>query len=139
MKKIFHLLLATIIVCSFFTSCGSTKGAAKTITIASGEIPPAMAEEDFTIIGILHDKKGYDKWVEKDFAAYPGNYVTATMEDALTTYSNIKKYRYLMDGTMKTERFTTINEKGRQEYNTTTVYRYYILDRKNRKNVQKKR
>lgn len=138
MKIIFHCLLATIIICSFLTSCGSTKGAAKKITIASGEIPPAMADEDFTIIGILHGKKSYDKWVEKDFAAYPGNSVTGTMEESMTTYRDVKKYRYLMDGEMKTERFSSTNEKGRQEYTTTTSYRYYILDRKTGRSYKRK-
>ncbi len=71
MRKILPALVATIIICGLFASCRSTKGAAKSITIESGEIPPDMANEDFTIIGILHGKRSYDKWVEKDFAAYP--------------------------------------------------------------------
>lgn len=138
MRKIFHGLLATIIIVCFFTSCGSTKSAAKRITIESGELPPDMATEDFTIIGILHDKKSYDKWVEKDFAAYPGKSVTSTMEEVYKTYRDVKKYRYLMDGVMKSERFSTTDEKGRQSYTTTTTYRYYILDRKTGKTYKRK-
>ncbi len=138
MRKIFHALLVTIIICGFLTSCGSTKGAAKTITIASGEIPPDMATEEFTIIGILHDKRGYDKWVEKDFAAYPGNSVTGTRDDLISTYRDVNKYRYLMDGEMKSERFSSTNAQGRQEHTTTTSYHYYILDRKTGKTYKRK-
>jgi len=138
MIKIFQAFIVTIIICGFLTSCRSTKGVAKSITIESGEIPPDMATEDFTIIGILHGKKGYDKWVVKDFAAYPGNSVTSTMADLNKTYSDKKKYRYLMDGDMKTERTSTTNAKGRQEYMTTTSYRYYILDRKTGKTYKRK-
>ncbi len=137
MRKI-HALLALIIITGFLASCGSTKGAAKSITVASGEIPPDMANEDFTIIGILHGKKNYDKWVVKDFAAYPGNSVTGTMEDVTSTYRDVKKYRYLMDGDMKRERTSMTNAKGRQEYTTTISYRYYILDRKTGKTYKRK-
>ncbi len=112
MNKIVYALLATIFVFVLFSSCRSTKRAAKSITIASGEIPPDMATEDFTIIGILHDKKSYDKWVEKDFAAYPGNAVTANWDELKTTYRDVKKYRYLMDGDMKSERTSSMDEKG---------------------------
>ena len=138
MIKIFYVLLTTIFVFVLFTSCRSTKGAAKFITIASGEIPPDMATEDFTIIGMLHDKKSYDKWVEKDFAAYPGNSATATWDELKTTYRDVKKYRYLMDGDMKSERTSSMDEKGRTKYETIYTYRYYILDRKTGKTYRRK-
>ncbi len=138
MRKTFHVLLAAIIFLGFFSSCRSTQGVSKTINIASGEIPPDMANEDFTIIGILHDKKGYDKYVEKDFAAYPGNSVTGTMEEAKTSYKDIKKYRYVMDSKMLRERSSTTNAQGRQQYMTTYSYRYFILDRKTGITYQRK-
>ncbi len=60
------------------------------------------------------------------------------MEDLTTTYSDKTKYRYMTDGQMKSDRFSSTNEKGRQEYTTTTSYRYYILDRKTGRTYKRK-
>lgn len=138
MKKVFYALHAALIVLIFFNSCATTSGAAKRITIASGEIPPDMANENFTIIGILHEKRGYDKWVEKNFAAYPGNSVTATRDELETTYRDVNKYRYVMDSNKGNERWSSTNASGRQESSNVITYKYYIKDRKTGKIYKRK-
>ena len=138
MRVIIYSLLATITIIGNLASCRSTKGVANSITIESGEIPPDMAKEDFTIIGILHGKKGYDNYVIKNFADYPGKSVTAALEEVPKKYKDVEKYRYLMDAEEKKERTSMTNSRGMQDYTYTTSFRYYIIDRKTGKTYTRK-
>ena len=99
----------------------STNTLANKITIGSGEIPAEMKSENFTIIGILKGRNSYDKYVIKEFSAYTGNYVLGNKKEINTTYSDITKYRYLMDYDLESSKSSNM---------TTYGYRYYIIDRK---------
>lgn len=105
-------------------SCATTNAVAEKITIKSGQIPPQMAEEKFILIGKLHNRKSYDKYVEEEFSSYTGDYVLATQTEIDSKYANKEKYRYVMDYTREDKR----NYTGK-DYNISTVYRYFILDR----------
>ncbi len=99
MKK--YLIHPAIALCCLliFTlpSCVSTNTVANKITVGSGEIPPDMAKEKFIIIGMYQGRNSYDKYMERGFASYGGEYVLAEKKELATKYSDTKKYRYILD------------------------------------------
>ena len=56
-----------------------------------------MANESFTVIGVLKERKSYDKYLKREFANYTGKYILATEEEIEKRYSDTSKYRYIMD------------------------------------------
>lgn len=130
MKKLISLASLSLIIL-LFNSCGSTSSVAKTITIESGQVPPGMKTESFILIGTLTGRKSYDKYVKKNFEEYTGKYILATEEEIKTKYSDVSKYRYVMDYEKSQENMRTdITSKERHIVN---YYRYFILDRKENK------
>ena len=134
MKKVksvtshFIVLLSAILT---ITSCKTTSAVADKITIESGEIPPDMKTEKFILIGTLKDKRSYDKYVEKEFDAYTGEYVLATKEEISTKYPDKSKYRYIMD-------CVEVRSPSGNGKDYTTGFRYYIRDRKTGTNYTRK-
>lgn len=119
-------------------SCLSTDYVAKKITVESGQIPSSMKTENFILIGVLKGRRSYDKYVKKEFATYKGKYVLATEKEIETKYSDISKYRYVMDYEQETDIMPGVDSYGQTK--KTTGYRYFILDRKeNKKYLRKSR
>jgi len=128
MKRIITTLTSTLLIILLVNSCASVNSVAKRITIESGEIPPDMKMESFILIGILKEKKSYDKYVKKEYATYTGNYILTTEKELTTKYNDITKYRYFMD---YHEEHSSSYSNG--SFHNTTGYRYYIYDRKEKK------
>lgn len=106
------------------SSCKSTNSSSNKITIQSGQIPPEMESEDFTIIGVLQGRRSYDKYLEKEFAAYSGKYVLAYKHEIDSKYPDKIKYRFIMDYDSESSGYFVSGK-----YNQTQHYQYYILDR----------
>lgn len=122
------MMLAVILLT--VVSCVTVEDLANSITVETGEIPPDMEREDFTIIGVLKGRKSYDKWVRKGFANYTGRYVLATISEIKEKYSNVDEYRYYIDFDKEVE----IDYDWEAERDVkTTRYRYHIVDRKRKK------
>ncbi len=131
------LLFSTALI----NSCSSPEHVANKITITSGEIPPDMKTEDFTLIGILQGRKSYDKYVEKEFDGYTGKYVLATYDELKTKYKDVNKYRYMMDYDATRNSSYAPGAPGANGSGWTTTtngYRYYILDRKENKKYKRR-
>ncbi|MFZ4930377.1 hypothetical protein [Chryseobacterium sp. Mn2064] len=134
--KTFIMSLATIAILSTsMQSCASTGSVATKITVESGEIPPDMKSEDFTLIGVLKERGSYDKYVEKAFADYTGKYVLATENEIKEKYSDVDKYRYIMDYERATGSVMVV---GSSKSQTVPGKRYFILDRKTNKEYNRK-
>jgi hypothetical protein len=114
-------------------SCASTSELAESITIESGQIPPDMKTEKFTLVGVLQGRNSYDKYLTKEFEAYTGDYVLATRKEIESKYSDVTKYRYLLDYVKETTRIGT----GVDSRNSSG-YRYFIIDRKDDKKYLRK-
>ena len=143
MKKKIISFTSIFFIILLLNSCASTSSVAKKITIKSGEIPPDMKTDNFTLIGVLKGKRSYDKYVEKEFLTYTGKYVLATEEEISNKYNDIEKYRYLMDYHME-DTYSTYYNKDKEKYGPpyetkkSTGFRYYILDRKEKKEYIRK-
>jgi len=123
--------LSFLFLISIFNSCKTTESVAKGISIESGEIPPDMAKEDFTLLAATYTWGGYDKVIKREIEKYTGKYVLVSVEGGLSKqYQDVSKYRYLM---AFDSNFGTGAGGG-----TVAVYRYYILDRKDNKKYMRK-
>lgn len=129
MKKIIFSLAGIYLTLILFNSCVSVESLAKTVTVESGQIPPDMKTETFVLIGMLIEKSGYDRGLEKGFANYTGNYILATDKEIKDKYDDINKFRYIMAS--KLERSVYTNSTG--ALTSSYGYRFYILDRKENK------
>ncbi|NPV51792.1 MAG: hypothetical protein HPY60_11450 [Candidatus Methanofastidiosum sp.] len=144
MKNVIITLTGILIIIFLFNSCASVSSVAKKITIESGEVPPDMKSEEFIIIGVLKGRRSYDKYVKKEFSKYTGNYILAQKDEITEKYSDVNKYRYIMDYTKESSTSTKYNPNYKQhgsqpfEDNTTTGYRYFIQDRKENKEYTRK-
>lgn len=110
-----------------FGSCSSHQSLAyKEMTIKAGYLPEDMATQKFTVIGVLHGRKSYDKYLKRGFATYTGSYVLAKREDIEKQYPDIEKYRYIFDYDTKTMSYG---------YTTGTfkANHFYVYDRKTEK------
>lgn len=119
MRKI-HLIVLLLALCVFNFSCRSSKAVADKITVSSGQIPEPMETNDFTIIGVLHKRHSYDKYLKKGFETYPGKYVLSPLFEIQKNYPDTSKYRYYIDYE---------NEFSSSGGNQFTYYRYFIIDR----------
>ncbi len=135
MKILITCLVSTVILATSIQSCASTSSAANKITIESGEIPPDIKSEDFTLIGVLKERKSYDKYVKKAFENYTGKYVLATEEEIKEKYSDTNQYRYIMDYERETADLIVV---GSPKTQTVPGKRYFILDRKTNKEYKRK-
>ena len=127
-RKIIFAFSLLFLFAILINSCKSTKAVANKITIESGEIPPDMRNEKFTVIGVLHGKDSYDKYVEKEFSEYTGKYVLATYPEIKAKYTDSLKYRYIMDCfEIVTESY---DAKSLSKRRYSVGYRYFITDRK---------
>ncbi|WP_312089239.1 hypothetical protein [Chryseobacterium sp.] len=135
MKTLITSLASIAILSTSLQSCASTSSVANKITIESGEIPPDMKSEDFTLIGVLKERGSYDKYVKIAFANYTGKYVLATESEITNKYSDTNKYRYIMDYERETASLTVA---GTSKSQTVPGKRYFILDRKTDKEYQRK-
>lgn len=133
MKKLLLTLLTAICITAL-NSCLSVKTVSNKITIASGQIPPDMAKEKFTIIGMLKGRNSYDKYLQKDFQEYyTGDYVLATDKD-MGNYSDVNKYRYVLDYDFS----SNVYFQGNGSQTRTYTYTYAIYDRKENKYYKRK-
>ncbi len=135
MKKTFQLASLFLIIL-VAVSCVSTSRVAQKITVESGEIPPEMVTEDFTLIGVLKGRRSYDRYLKKKFSDYTGDYILATKEEIEKKYSDVNKYRYIMDYQSETDVKAGLDSYGQVQ--STTGYRYSILDRKKDKEYYRK-
>lgn len=142
MKKLFSIFCLTFLFAFVVitNSCAPPANVAQRITIESGQIPPDMKNEDFTLIGVLKGRNSYDKYVEKEFNDYSGKYVLATSEEIMTTYKDVNKYRYILDCNVSNDEYYAPASPGSNSrgYSSTTGYRYSILDRKDGKKYVRK-
>ena len=136
MKKnsLFAIRIALFVLgISLVNSCAATNAVAESITIESGQIPPDMKIEKFGIIGVLHNRNSYDKYLIKEFEAYTGEYILATAKETGSKYNDVSKYRYVLDYVKEYSKIgsgvNSVNSSG---------YRYYIIDRKEEKIYQRK-
>lgn len=135
MKRLITYLVSTVILATSLQSCASTSSVANKITIESGEIPPDMKSEDFTLIGVLKERGSYDKYVKIEFANYTGKYILATENEIKDKYNDTNQYRYIMDY----ERETASSFSGSNGKSTNVPgKRYFILDRKTNKEYKRK-
>jgi len=135
MKKIAPVCRITMTFISIFVFnlCISSSAFAQKVSVASGDIPPDMAKETFTIIGVLKDRKSYDKYLEKGFAEYTGNYVLATKEEIASKYKDVEKYRYLLDYDEGTTDYSTPGNRNVMHHKI-----FFIIDRKDGKKYVRK-
>lgn len=127
MKRIafFPCLLLAICCIINLSSCKSTAIVAGETSIEQEQLPPDMATEPFILIGILKDRKSYDKHMEKQFKKYTGEYVLATLKEVDSQYADVNKYRYIMDSK------ETLYDRGAgRDHYTGRMYSFYIIDRK---------
>lgn len=139
MKKLFNikpfLLLMVLIVtqsCFIGKSVERSK-ARKAFTIKNHAIPPNFGKEPTTLLIILRDRKGYNKWVKKAVKNnYFGEYVFVTREDLeKEEYKNTTKYRYLFDYADGSKRQVTATNSSGISYPTTITFKqYFIMDLK---------
>jgi hypothetical protein len=108
-------------------SCKVGTSLSSSLTIASGQVPPDMANEDFIIIGVLKGRKSYDKYLRKGFEGYTGRFELKTAEEITASYT-VEKYRYILDH----DREVTTYFDG-TKYVNNKCYRFYIYDRKEKK------
>ncbi|MBN8788693.1 MAG: hypothetical protein J0I84_16520 [Terrimonas sp.] len=132
MRKMLPLLVCAALIIGI-SSCRTTGGVAKKITVKSGQLPPEIATEDFILVGQLAGRKSYDKYLRKNFEKYTGKYVLATEKELNTTYADTEKYRFVMDYNRESR---SIMVNG--QFSEATSYRYYILDRKENKKYTRK-
>ena len=130
-------LSGLIMVLFIIVSCASVNHVAKRITIKSGQIPPDMQTEKFTLIGIVNGKKSYDKYVKKKFSEYTGEYVLAEIEEVDEKYKDVNKYRYILSGTLEVEYSAPTTLYGQPVRHSG--FRCYIFDRKEDKMYRRKR
>ncbi|KYH06703.1 hypothetical protein A1704_23100 [Chryseobacterium cucumeris] len=135
MKISITRLVSTVILAASLQSCASTSSVANKITVESGEIPPDMKSEDFTLIGVLKERGSYDKYVKIAFANYTGKYVLATENEIKDKYNDTNQYRYIMDYERETASLTVV---GSGKSQTVPGKRYFILDRKTDKEYKRK-
>lgn len=90
--KYLNTFLILVFSAFLLNACSSVSSVAKKITVKSGEIPPDMPNEDFTIIAVVIGRKYYDKYVAKAFENYTGKYVLATHEEIKTKYRDSITY-----------------------------------------------
>lgn len=135
MKALIMGVASIAILSTTLQSCASTGSVANKITVESGEIPPDMKSENFTLVGVLKERGSYDKYVKKEFANYTGEYVLATENEIQDKYSDIDKYRYIMDYERET---ASIHYAGTRKSQTVPGKRYFILDRKTNKEYKRK-
>lgn len=135
MKTLITYLVSTVILATSLQSCASTSSVSNKITIESGEIPPDMKSEDFTLIGVLKERGSYDKYVKKAFENYTGKYVLATESEIKDKYSDPNQYRYIMDYERETASLTVV---GTNKSQTVPGKRYFILDRKANQEYKRK-
>ena len=128
MKKKSIGLVVVLLLLVFYTACSSTKSVAKRITIENHEIPPDMKTEDFVLIGILRGERNIDKYVEREFSKYTGKYILSLKVDLNSKYSDTDKYRYYMD----------FNLVRVEKYNSVLSARYFIYDRKKKREYARK-
>jgi hypothetical protein len=119
-----------IVLCAFglnlFFSCSPNLTLYRKITIAGSQIPPDIAKQDFVLIGALRGKNSYNKSLKKAFARYTGPYKLEFSENIESEYSDINKYRFVLDH----DREQTSYSGTGPAYNI--CYRFYIYDRKER-------
>jgi hypothetical protein len=138
--KYLNTFLILVFSALLLHGCSSVSSVAKKIAVKSGEIPPEMPNEYFTIIAIVVGKKNYDKYVLKAFENYTGKYILATQEEVNKTYSDSLVYRYIMHYDFSQDRILTYNSTYRRTYDNAGAahYYYYILDRQTGKKYVRK-
>lgn len=138
--KYLNTFLILVFSAFLLNACSSVSSVAKKITVKSGEIPPDMLNEDFTIIAVVIGRKYYDKYVVKAFENYTGKYILATQEEIKTKYSDSITYKYVMHHDFSQDRNLSYNAStGRMgNYAGATHYYYYIVDRQTGKKYKRK-
>lgn len=139
MKKLLNLKSYLLLVILLFTqSCFISKSVArskarKTFTVENNAIPPDFGKEPTTLLVILRESKGYNRWAKKAVRKkYFGEYVFITRADLeKEEYKDTTKYRYLFDyaagSTGSSYGYTSTGVR----YETTLVFKkYYVYDLK---------
>jgi hypothetical protein len=135
MKTFITCLACIVILSTTLQSCASTDSVANKITIASGEIPPGMKSEDFTLVGAIKERRSFDKYMEKAFSKYTGKYVLATENEMKTKYADVNKYRYVMDYVRESG---SVSQIGTGKSYSVPGKRFFILDRQTNKEYRRK-
>ena len=123
-----ELFLAVLLFCFLSQSCTKSPNSKQSanITIESGEIPPDMATEKFVLIGRLYQDESYDKYLVKEFDKYTGEKLLATDSDISDRYSDVNKYRYVLE--YYTEKHGHTDMHG--HHTSVSVKHFYIYDQK---------
>lgn len=129
MKVSNYFIISLVLFGFIIFSCASVQSVSEGITIESGVIPPEMAKEKFTLIGVMHGRKSYDKYLKSGFEQnYFGDYVLMELKLVDEKYPDKAKYRYLLDYNTRVTPYTYHNGKSLVT-TSTTAYIYYIEDR----------
>ena len=122
-------------VCFFLvSSCiPIRRGPVDTATVESAEIPPDMATEKFILIGMVKNRKSYDKYLRTAFDTYTGKYILADNKEIAANYQDTVKYRYILD---YTDEYSHGNDAAGQA--GTNSHHFYIRDRKANKIYMRK-
>jgi hypothetical protein len=119
--RLFFRFTILISLIGLYQSCSITTRFYKSITIESEQIPPAVAKEKFTFIGVLKGKRSYDKYLKKGFARYTGNYVLCKQNEIDAKYGDAQKYRFVLDYVME--------KVMPSSYAPGNAYHFFIYDR----------
>lgn len=123
--KFILIPLVALVLQSCFVRKGIESNAAKSeFTVENDAIPPDFGKDENTVlIGILRQRKSYDKWVKKAFENYNGEYLLLSeFELSKPEYSDTEKYRYVFDYSDG-----SLYRNGR--YNSGSYKRFFIKDR----------
>ncbi len=145
---IFYVLNSGCIMSTILISSALTKQICiSKMTVEKGAIPPDFGTTTSTLICIIRERKGYDKYLKKHVRnEYHGKYTFATWDefDTCIEYSDLDKYQYVFAGELHNSVYTTL-QNPTNPYSTgpsgnysfqemsTTSETFYILDRKNNK------
>lgn len=133
--KSFLLLIVLITTQSCFIAKSAARSdARKKFTVENNAIPPDFGKEPTTLLIVLRDNKGYNKWTKKAVKKkYHGEYVFVTREDLeKEEYKNTTKYRYLFDyADGSTGSHFVTNSTGNTYITTFKFKQYYVMDLKN--------
>lgn len=118
MKKTIHIISSVIIILLLSACVPSVF-----ITIKSGEIPPQMEAEDFSLIVILPEEENYHKKMRRKLLSYSGKYILVSKRDMLGKTYDKDEYRFLLDNRIQKVQFDHMSSPN-------DIFMYFLKDRK---------
>jgi hypothetical protein len=127
--RYFILFLLSI---QFIIGCTPIAKRSRLIKAEKSTIPLNFRGDSFYLVGILHNRNSYDRYLKKAFEKrYTGNYILVTNEELEKKYTDVQKYRYVFDylkADLSYGKSTSI-VTGKEKYVEYSTYKFYVIDR----------